>query len=290
MSTAIAIPNDMPAPSLEIVPAPLVSRHEALLSTVASLPAITCHESAAHAEVVLCELAEIERGIEAAVEYRSKPAFQLHKAIVAVGKKALEPIAAAKATLRGKIGIWNREQDRLRQEAIAKAEAERRAAEAAAEKERQRLQAIADAEHAAKVMAAEVERAKLQAEADAKAAAEQAEQEREAKELAEMLGTVPEIVNVEAPKVVVEVAAAPVVKVDVVASVAVVPPPVKSSVITRKVPKLFIDNADLIPAFVGGRLLRDVNQTAVRQAIMDGVVVPGAHVEMVDSDVMRSVR
>lgn len=291
MSTAITILNDMPAPLFEVVSASLVERHEDLLACVAKLPAITSPESAAWSESFLIELADIERKIEAEVEYRSKPAFQLHRAIVAVGKKALEPIATAKATLRGKIGAWNREQQRLRDEALAKAEAERQAAAAAAEKERQRLQTLADTEHAAQVAVAEAERTKRQAEADAKAAVEQAHADQEAKELAEVLGTPAEAVKVEAAKIVVEVPAAPVVKVEIAAApAAVIPPPVKSSVITKKVTRLEITDEKLVPAYVAGHQVRIIDKVALRRLLDEGVVIQGARLVEDTVDSMRAVK
>ncbi len=303
-STAITLPNDLPAPALEIIPAPLVDRHLALLAEVAALPVDLkgmpiIADAAAHqsAERLLLTLAAVEKEIETAIEARSKPVHTLHKAILAVGKKAAEPVAKAKADLRTSVGAWNREQQRLRDEALAKAEAERLAAEAAAEKERARLQAEANAKHAAEVAAAEAVRKKAQDEADAAAAAErtrlQVIAEQEAKDLADVLGTP---VAVEEVKVVAEVvaapvvAAAPVVEVKIAAPVVVVPPPVKSAVVQRKVPTLVIDDETLVPAYVNGQQLRTLDRAAIKRAIDGGVVVPGARVEMVDSDAMRSVR
>lgn len=297
MSTAITIPNDIPSPELEIVSLALVTRHQALLAQASYLPAITTTESAAVAELVLMDLSEIEKQIQSEVDRRSKPAHQLHKAIIAVGNKALEPIQLARSSLRGRIGAWNREQQRLRDEALAKADAERKAAEAAAEKERQRLQAEADAKHAAEVAAAEAVRKKAQDEANVAAEVErarlQAIADEEAKELADMLGSAPvvEAVKVAAPVIAAPVvAAAVVVKVEIAAPVTVVPPVVKSSVIQRMVPKLVIDDAKLVPVFMGGEVLRKLDEAAIKRAIEAGHVVPGAHIEMVPSDAMRSVR
>lgn len=303
-AVAIAIPNDMPAPSLEIITAPVVARHLALLDQYKLMPAdakgvpvIATAAAHAQAEELLPLLAKIESEIEAEVEKRSGPAFRLHKAILQVGKKALDPIAMAKANLRTAVGAWNREQQRLRDEALAKAEAERKAAEAAAEKERQRLQAEADAKHAAEVAAAEAVRKKAQDEANAAAEAErvrlQAIADQEAKELAEVLGSAPvvEAVKVEAVVVAAPVVAAPVVvKVEIAAPVTVVPPVVKSSVIQRMVPKLVIYEAAIVPAYAGSEMLRRIDEAAVKRAIDAGHTIPGARIEMVPSDAMRAVR
>jgi hypothetical protein len=296
-ATAIVIPNDMPAPSLEIIPKNIVECHGQLLSIVGNLPAITSPDSASDAEKVLIELADMERKIGLEIEFRSKPAFQLHKAIIAVGKKALDPITEAKATLRGKIGAWNREQQRLRDEALAKAEAERQAAAAAAEKERQRLQAEADAKHAAEVAAAEAIRKKAQAEADAKAEAElvrlQAEKEQEARDLAEVLGTPVKVeqVVIKPITVVAPVVAAPVVvKVEIAAPVTVVPPMTKSSVVTKKVWKMEITEPEAIPAYSCGRELRKIDKVALRALLDEGIIMQGARLVEDTQDSMRAVR
>jgi flagellar biosynthesis GTPase FlhF len=296
-AVAITISNDIPSPELEIVSLTLVTRHQSLLAQVNNLPAITSPDSAAAAEVVLMDLSEIEKQIQAEVDRRSKPAHQLHKAIIAVGNKALEPVQQARASLRGRIGAWNREQQRLRDEALAKAEAERKAAEAAAEKERQRLQAEADAKHAAEVAAAEAVRKKAQDDANAAAEAErarlQAIADQEAKELAEVLGSAP---VVEAVKVAPVVVAAPVVsapvvvKVEIAAPVTVVPEMVKSSVVTKKVWKMEITEPEAIPAYSCGRELRKIDKVALRALLDEGIVMQGARLVEDTQDAMRGVR
>lgn len=297
MSLAIVISNYIPNPSLEIVSLELVTLHESLLAQADKLAAIIDPESAAAAEVVLMSLADVEKKIQDEVDKRSVPAHQLHKAIIAVGKKALEPVQQARATLRGKIGTWNREQQRLRDEALAKAEAERQAAAAAAEKERQRLQAEVDAKHAAEVAAAESVRKKAQDEANASAEAErvrlQVIADADAKELAEMLGSAPvvEAVQVIAPVIAAPVvAAAPVIQVEVAAPVVVVPPPVKSSVVTRKVWKLEITDPEAIPAYSAGRELRKIDKVALRALLDEGVVMAGCRLVEEIQDAMRAVR
>jgi hypothetical protein len=294
---AIVIPNDIPSPELEIVSLSLVTRHQAILAQAESLPAIASPESAAAAEVVLMDLADIEKRIQAEVDRRSVPAHQLHKAIIAVGKKALEPVQQARASLRGRIGTWNREQQRLREEALAKAEAERKAAAEAAEKERQRLQAEADAKHAAEVAAAEKIRREEQAAVDAKAEAVraklQAEKDQEARELAEVLGTPVEVeqVVIKPITVVAPVVAAPVVvKVEIAAPVTVVPELAKSSVVTKKVWKMEITEPEAIPAYSCGRELRKIDKVALRALLDEGIVMQGARLVEDTQDSMRAVR
>ena len=296
-AVAITIPNDIPSPSVEIVSLALVTLHQELLVRMENLPAITSPESAAVAEVVLLDLADVEKRIQQEVDLRSVPAHQLHKAIIAVGKKALEPVQQARATLRGKIGTWNREQQRLRDEALAKAEQERQAAAAAAEKERQRLQAEADAKHATEVAAAEAIRKKAQEEANAAAEAERKRlqdiADADAKELAEMLGAAPvaEKVEVVAPVIAAPVvAAAPVVKVEIAAPVVVVPPPVKSAVVQRKVWRMEITDPEAIPAYSAGRELRKIDKVALRALLDEGVIMQGCRLVEDVQDAMRSVR
>jgi len=263
-AVAITVPHGLPAPAIEVVPLAVVQRHEALLASAASLPAITTPEIADQANRLLLDLAEVEKAIELAVESKSKPVHALHKAIVAVGKKASEPVATAKAGLRTKVGAWNREQERIRQEAIAKAEAERRAA----------------------VEAAEAERRRLQAEADARATEAKAKAEAEAAELAAFLGK-------PAAEVPVEVPAAPPVAVAVpppAAPATVIPPPVKSVVATRQVPVLEITDATLVPAYVAGVEVRPIDRAAVRRLMDKGIEIAGARIVMREQDVMRGGR
>lgn len=264
MSAAVLVAHGLPAPAIEVVPLAVVQRHEALLAAADGLPAITSAEIADQANRLLLDLAEVEKAIEMAVESKSRPVHALHKAIVAVGKKASEPVATAKAGLRTKVGAWNREQERIRQVAIAKAEAERRAAEEAAEAERRRLQA----------------------EADARAAEAKAKAEAEAAELAAFLGK-------PAAEVPVEVPAAPVVVIPppvVAAPVTVIPPPVKSVVSSRQVPVLEITDATLVPAYAAGVEVRPIDRAAVRRLMDKGVEVPGARMVMKEQDVMRGGR
>lgn len=250
------VTHQLPAPAIEVVPAALVERHTAILATVNALPAITTPEVAEQANRLLLDLADIEKAVGVEVERHSKPVHALHKLILEVGKKASEPLATAKASLRGKIGMWNREQERVRQEAIAKADAARREAEAAAEAERRRLQA----------------------EADAKAAEARAKAEADAKELEALLGTPVAPAKVEAPVVVAAPAPA--------APAVVIPPPVKSSVVTRRVKVLVIEDEKAVPAYAAGIELRTIDRAAVRKLLDNGIAVPGARLEEREQDAM----
>lgn len=272
MSTAIIVPHEIPATSLEIVKAETIDHRAALLYRVASFPGITTPEIAEKANALLVDLDKTEKDIEAQVERHSKPAHGLHKAILAVGKKAIEPINFAKVSMRDQIGAWNRKQEEALQAAQAKADAERKAAEEAAEKERARLQAIADKEHAEALAAAEAERLKIQAQKDA-----------EAKELEEIIGApvVAEVAKVEMPKPVEVRVPAP------AAPAVVVPLAAKSAVTTRMVKKLIIKDPQIVPAYINGIELRTIDAMAVKAAIDSGVIVPGACIEMVPIDVIR---
>lgn len=263
-AVAITVPHGLPAPAIEVVPLAVVQRHEALLAAASALPAITSPEIADQANRLLLDLAEVEKAIELAVESKSKPVHSLHKTIVAVGKRASEPVATARASLRAKIGVWNRAQEQIRQEAIAKAEAERRAA----------------------VEAAEAERRQLQAEADAKAAEARAKAEAEAAELAAFLGKPAAEVQVEVPAAPVVVIPAPV----LAAPTTVIPAPVRSAVTSRQVPVLEITDATLVPAYVAGVELRPIDRAAVRRLMDKGIEVTGARIVMREQDVMRGVR
>lgn len=254
------VTHQLPAPAIEVVPAAMVERHAAILAAAAALPALTTPEIAEQANRLLIDLADIEKAVAAEVERHSKPVHALHKLILEVGKKATEPLSTTKASLRGKVGAWNREQERLRQEAIAKAQAAQREAEAAAEAERRRLQA----------------------EADAKAAEARAKADADAKELEALLGTPVAPAPVAAPVVV----AAPV----PAAPAVVIPPPVKSAVVTRTVKVLVIEDEKAIPAYVAGIEVRCIDRAAVRKLLDNGIAVPGARLVEQEQDAMARRR
>ncbi len=201
--------------------------------------------------------------LEASRVKLKKPITELGKTIDQVVANVADPLEAAKKAMQGKVAAYQRAEqakaEKARQEAEAKAAAERAAAEA----ERARLQAIADAEHAAKV-----------AEAKAKA-------EADAKELEAILGK-----PVEAEPV--KVAPAPKIEAAVVKITETPIAPIASAFQARKVQRLEFTDRAQVPISCGIYVLRPIDETAVKKALMAGAVIPG--VRLVEAEILAMGR
>jgi len=73
---------------------------------------------------LLIDIAALEKEIIDHHKPIKDAAFAAHKAAVAAEKRLLDPLAQAKGILKGGIGVWMREQERIRQEAERKAREE----------------------------------------------------------------------------------------------------------------------------------------------------------------------
>jgi hypothetical protein len=257
----VYLPNDLPSPAIEVVPALLADQVTTLVAQ-ADACAITDATSCENANALVLSLHQLDKDVIAHGDRIKKPLNNLLKAVRDCLDRAVDPVQAAKKAVQVKIAAWNREQQRIADEAKAKAEAEARAAREAAEKERQRLQAEADAKHAAEVAAAT------------------AKAKQEAEELAAVLGAPVEAAKVELPPApVVEVA--PVVVAPVV--VAEVP---KSAVTMRKIHKVEITDPSAVPVAIGGFELRPIDNAALRKALDAGLVIAGARIIEVEEVAM----
>lgn len=255
MSTALlptfVVTNDLPSPSIEVIPAAMASRLEVAVAEAQAIQKVDA-STIGEANAVAIRLHGIHKDILAQGERMKKPINLLKSVIMEVLERAETPVLAAKGTLTAKIGAYNRELSRATEmEELRVREEKRKADEAAAAETRRR-----------------------QAEADAKAASE-------AKELQDLLGTPvePQAVTV-APTTAAHV---PTVRIEKAAP---------SAVVTKKVPKLIIDDPKLVAAAysVGMEVLVTVDRAAVQRVIDAGLTVPGAHVEMVEQTVMRGSR
>jgi colicin import membrane protein len=201
------------------------------------------------AERTLLQLHDALKMVEARRGELKKPIIQSGKAIDEIAAKLAEPMDAAKRSLQGRI--------------IAYAKVERDRAEAARREAEERARVEREA--------AEAAHAKAVAEAKAKA-------EAEAKELADVLG---EPVVVEPEPVAPPPAPAP--------SAPPVQAAAPSAVTTRKVQRLEITDASLIPYRVGEQVLMHPDHVAIKRVLALGIEVPGARL-VEDEQVAMSTR
>jgi hypothetical protein len=251
----VTVSHNLPADAVEVVPALLVASIANHISAAASIGSAVNAENLDAANAAVIALHRDHTELTAVVERIKKPLNQAIKAVRTCHENAEGPLLEAKRSLTALIGKWN-SAEATRKQAEYQAALDRAREEAAkAEEERRRLQAEADAKHAAAVKEA-------QEKADA-----------EAKEIADLLGT-PAVAEP------VKVAPAPVVVAPKAATVAIPEPEKSDSAIqTRMVPVLIIDDAKLIPSYIGETELRPIDKAAIKRAIEAGVSIPGAHIE-----------
>lgn len=237
------------AAPLEVIPAALGNKAQTLVAAIAAL-AVADTASYEAGNRLLMDAHQAGKDLEAARVRLKKPITDLGREIDRVVSGVAEPLDAAKRSLLGKVGAYKR---KLEEEA----EARRREAEEKARQERE---------------AAEKERARLQAEADAKA-------KQEADELAAILGkaVTPEPVKVELP---------PAPKPAVITPASALP---KAAAAVRKVQKVEFTDRMAVPVAVGGRVLRPIDEVAVRACLLAGVEVPGAKLVEVEQLAMARV-
>jgi hypothetical protein len=240
--TALVVSHHIAAP-LEVIPAELGLRAQNLATAIKVLDVVDAATYEA-GNRLLMDAHQAGKDLEAARVKLKKPITDLGREIERVVASVADPLDAAKRSMLGKVSTFKR---KLEEEA----ERARREAE-----EKARL------EHEA----AEKERARLQAEADAKA-------KQEAEEMAAVLGKAvePEPVKVELPP-----APKP-------AAIAPAPAPLpKSAAAVRKVQVVEYTDRALVPVAIGGRVLRPIDEAAVKQALLAGVEVPGAKMATVE--------
>ena len=143
------IEHSLPAPMIEVLPA---SMAQEITAAIAAAPSTVDADTMPLADRSSAELHRIEKAIEAQRVALKKPINDIGKAIDNICKNASAPVAEARRKINGMIGKHLAEIERQRQEAIRKAEEERRrieaearraAEEAEAERRRQEAQ-IAD--------------------------------------------------------------------------------------------------------------------------------------------------
>ncbi len=267
MTDSTIIKHDLPAP-YEVISSGMAADIEAVIANASLFTKIESAEDADVANHAAVQLHAVHKAVLAHAEQVKKPLNQLIKAVRECLDRAEVPLANAKQTLQRKIADWNTAQQKLIAEAQAKADAERRAAEAAAAAEQKRLQDEANAK------AAEANRlAREKAEAAAK----------EAEEL--IGGTV-------APEPVKEVRAEVIAPVRVAAVTTVVPVAAPSAVVTKQVRKLDIfDMKALAQAYcVGGIVLVEPREADIKRAMEAGLTVPGCRMILVDQVASRGTR
>lgn len=244
------------APTLEVLKQDVADKSTALVA--ASSFEITDAATFAKANDMATVMHSTEKQIENRRLYLKRPLTDTARLIEAAVDGVASPLSAARRSLVGRIAAWDKKQKDA-------ALAAQREAERKAEEERLAKQKLADEEHARLVKAA------------------QDEADKQAKELAEVLGT-----PVEAKPV--EVAPAPVVAAVKPAPVAA--PVAPSAVTTRTVPELVIDESHpTIAQFkVGGELLININRAAVKRVLDAGGVLAWARIEMREQVAMKAVR
>jgi hypothetical protein len=248
----LIVPHSLAAPALEVIPAALVARMESAIADAIAIDTVDATNKEA-AESAAQALHLVLKDVQAQVEKIKKPLNQLRAAVLEIGERAEVPASRAKITLIGKIAAYNRAVREAEDAERLRVERERRAAADAAAAEQKRLETEA-----------------------------QAKAEQEARDLEAVLGA-----PVEAkPEPVAPVRPAP-----VAASPAPLPS-AASAVVTKRVPKLVIDDPRAVAAAyqIGGVTLVEINRGAVQKCIDAGLTVPGARIEMVEQSVMRGAR
>jgi hypothetical protein len=244
------------APTLEVLRQEVADKSAALVAS--SGFEITDPSSFARANDLATVMHATKKEIEAREEYLKSPLLDTQRACKSIIAATLDPLVLAHRSLVGRIAAYDKKQKDA-------ALAAQREAERKAEEERAAKQRIADEEHAAKVKAA------------------RDEAERQAKELAEVLGTPVEAkpVAITPSPVVAPVKPAP-----------VVAPVAPSAVTTRLVPKLIITDPRKVAAAyqVGMEILVRLDEAAIKRAIDAGAIVDGAHIEMIEQTAMKAVR
>jgi hypothetical protein len=142
----------------EVEPTELEAEAGSMLAQARTM-AITTPDDAANAAAFLKELKAVKLKITETFGPLKKAASDAHKKVVAVEAQHLEPVEKADRLVRDKVGAWNAEQERIREqqlrEAQEKAEAEARAQREAEAKALQEQAAAAkragDAEQAAEL-------------------------------------------------------------------------------------------------------------------------------------------
>ncbi|HYE07698.1 MAG TPA: hypothetical protein VEL07_19420 [Planctomycetota bacterium] len=201
----------------------------------ASAVAITDRVSFDRAQATLVRLHDALKAVEARRVELKKPITQIGKSIDEIAAKLADPMDSAKRSLQGKVIAHQKLIDA--EAAKQRAEAEEKARQENAE--RQRLHDIAVAEARAKA-------------------------EAEAKEVEALLGAPVEVVE--------PVIAKPLVSTAVVMPQHVAPPSVLQS---RVVKKLEITDPSLIPYRVGEQVLMNPDHGAIKRLLGLGINVPG---------------
>lgn len=230
------------AAPLEVIPAELGLRAQNLATAIKVLDVVDAATYEA-GNRLLMDAHQAGKDLEAARVKLKKPITDLGREIERVVASVADPLDAAKRSMLGKVSTFKRKLEEEAERARREAEEKARREHEAAEKERQRLQA----------------------EADAKA-------KQEADELAAVLGKAvePEPVKVELP---------PAPKPAAIAPAPVLP---KAAAAVRKVQRVEFTDRALVPVQVAGRVLRPIDEAAVKALLLAGVEVPGAKLETVE--------
>ncbi|MFW6341400.1 MAG: hypothetical protein ACOC00_00080 [Halothiobacillaceae bacterium] len=157
-SNELIAKHDIPRP-LEVVPAEMVRTMEGLLADSDGLE-VTDADTMERANTLVMSIHQVSKAVEAHRKKLKKPVTDLGRLIDQIAKKATGPLDDAKKRLQNGLMSYQREQQRIADEARRKAEEEQRRAEEEARKaaeEARRKQEEEDAELAA-LLGAPVER------------------------------------------------------------------------------------------------------------------------------------
>lgn len=258
------------ADGMEVDAVAKVEQQVAEAKAAAELIEVRNQDEATVATEFVARIARQRRDADAERKLLVGPLNDTVKRINARFKDAVAPLDAADKVVRGKLGTYTAEQERIRREEEARLEAERQERERKAREERERQEAEA------RRLREEAER-EAREKAEAAKAAEDEEAQRLAEEAAARLAeaqtaeaAVKSLPTLEIPRAVVEA-----------------PAPLKSAsggVSTRKVWKHEITDATAIP-----REFLKVDEQAIRQAIRDGRRdIPGVRIYQDDQLAVRA--
>lgn len=246
-----------------------VERQVASARTQAEAIQVRTPEEADVAAQLLQDIARRKKAAEKERKELTAPLDETKRRIMQKFRDAMAPFDEVDEVVRGKVGVYEAEQDRIRKAEEERLEAERLERERIANeaREKQEAEAREKREQAQKEeREAEEERQKAKNEADREAAeklaAEAREKAQEAQTAEAAIASLPEV---QLPRAVVEAPVKP------------------EGISTRKVWKHTVTDPAAVP-----RQFLVVDEKAIRQAIRDGVrEIPGVEIKQVDEMAVR---
>lgn len=262
-------------PPVVAVSAEVVEQVDRLLARYAALPEYT-PETLGESDALVREIALLLRGLEAERKRLVAPALALQRAVNAAAESEAGRLDAAKRTIEAGHARVRREVEAAQREA----EAARRRAEAEAAAA---IRARQEAEARARADQAERERALAACATDThspedKAALAELEAQAEARAQQEAQ-------RVAAADLAARSAAAEAYMASMEAQPAALP---KTSVVVRKVLRLRVTDATLVPDVVHGVSIKRIDERALEKLLRAGVTVPGAELVEVEETGTRA--